>query len=383
LRDSVLSVENHGGAVIVRDRPFGKDNLSDSEDHFNPKMEVQIHVPAGLEASIEIDAGSADSSGSYRSFAANVAAGDLAADSVKSDTPISLHVGAGKVVDTLPADSHFDSKIDIGAGDAQVVLPSGADAEISATVSMGRISGLPASDRQSDGRVGDSRRGRAGSGDSRIDVHVGMGSIKVNSSDSLNAVADDYRVDSSLLAQDLSGPDKDSSSDALKHDSDAQGSDDKDADLQLDGKDLSKIGDVVSKALGTIQPQLKEALDKANSAVSESLMDITPQVLQALDDARPEIEKAMADAKRADKHLTARQREDIRKALREANVEVRRAMAEARSAVDKAMKDLKTEQVTADRVQIEAAVRDAMKAAREAMKEAEAALKDAEKKGEN
>lgn len=332
LDESKLTVENRGGVLTVRDHPFGRDSFINMDgDGSKGKgkdldLDVQIHVPADLAAKLDVAAGQVAVRGNFRTLDAKVAAGVLSTDSVRCTGSMELHVGAGEV---------------------KMMIPSGANEEVSAAVGIGEIKGLPGSTKHKDSiHFGDHRTGRTGQGESKVNVHVGAGTIKVESRDQIIA---------SISPEDA-----------------ASTSDDNDGnfDFQMDDKVGDSIRKSIDLAMGAVQKslgsvdtdvkvdlgdlkfddfqdlkELKE-LKGFDSGVDKELQSelsqIGPEIRRALQKVKPELEMTLKDLK-----------PEIERAIREAMAEVQRVMKAIKPEIERAMKEMKPE--------IDKAVRDAMK----------------------
>ena len=337
LDDSVLSAENRGDLLVVRDRPFGKDNLSEvgsipgsssKPTGSNVDVLVQIHVPVNLQAKVKISAGQLEIIGRFHGVAGSVAAGNIDVTGLQCQERSEFKVGAGNLNVSVPSRSHATSSLHVGAGEVKLVVPSGASADVSANVGIGEITGLPGKASKQDGiHLGDRRHGRTGSGDSKVDIHVGTGSIKVDARDHVEATT--------VLDEPSENPD------GLK---------------DLDDRDFADLD-------GTIKESVRMALESAKLGMSSLPKDIDFKVMsdqdfkgmdkdlsKSLEKLGPEIEKAMESAK-----------PDIEKAMRTMKPEIEKAIRTAQAEVRKSLKDMKPE--------IEKALKEAIKELDQALKE--------------
>ena len=333
LNDSYLKAENRNGVLTLRDHPFGADSLNDihskgaDHDGKDLSLEVQIHVPADLAAKLDVTAGDADVRGRFRSLDAGVAAGELSSDSVRCKEQLSLRVGAGEL---------------------KMTIPSGANADVSASVGVGQITGLPEGAKNSDGiHLGDKRHGRTGRGDAKVNVHVGAGEIKINSQDRI------------LATTNLEVGDSDSDVDVPEMDVD------KDLDLQKNLNIDKTVNDAVtqamaevSKAMASIHPDLRIdipdiKIDDIKFEDMHDLMGMDSDVEKSMQSSRAEIERAMKKIK-----------PEIEKAMRNLKPEIEKAMKRVKPEIEKAMRSLKTM-----KPEIDERIRRAMQELERAMRE--------------
>ena len=348
MRDSYVTAENHGGVLSVKEHPFGKDSLkgissSQSKDSKgkgrNLDLKVEIHVPSNLDAKLSMTAGKATVQGHFRKLTADVSAGELTLNGVKCQLNQESHVGAGEI---------------------KVVLPSGANADVSADVSVGEISGLPSSAKRSEGvHFGDRRHGKTGNGESKVRIHVGAGSIKVESRD---------RIIASSLADDE--PAAMEEKDEVKELSDVDFSD-KDLDRTVQ-ESIREAMKAVKESLGSLhsdmkielgenQPDVHMNLDNIDESLEKALAQIGPDIEKAMKLSKPEFEKAMKEFDAEMKKAMKASKPDIDKAMKEAEVEIKKAMKTMKPEMEKALKSIKPE--------IEKALREAMKELEKANRE--------------
>jgi len=337
--DSVLSAENKDGLLIVRDRPFGKDKFSfesnSKDSRSNTKgndldLLVQIHVPSDLVAKLKITAGEAEIGGQFKSFNGSVSAGDLQVNGLKCRDRSDLNVGAGSLKATVQNRSHAASSLHVGAGEVKLLVPSGASADVSASVGVGEISGLPGKVTKEEGiHLGDQRHGRTGHGDSKVDIHVGTGSIKVEARDRVEAATvldegtgksdDPIEIDESDVKA-FDGSIKDAVRKAVESTKVSMDSMPKDFDFKVfSDQDFKELDRDLAKSLEGLGPEMEKAMKQAK-----------PEIERAMREMRPEMEKAVREAQK-----------EIRKAMKDVKPEIERALKQAMKELEKALKDMK------------------------------------------
>ena len=344
MNDSFLTAENKGDVLVVRDHPFGKDSLSGihSDDSSDAKsgtrtldLLVQIHAPADLAAKLQVTAGRAEISGQFRSMNAEVMAGELTADGLNCRGKSELKVGAGSIVTTLHSESNGRSKLNVGAGEVKLRVPAGVGADVSADVAVGEITGLPGKERKKEGiHLGDRRHGHSGQGDAKVDIHVGTGSIKVESREPLEAsTVLDEPSEKSEDAQDFS----------------FKGSDDFDKSIEATVSEAMKS---VKISMDSMPKDMdfsfssSHDFDDMDKDLSKSLKDIGPSIRRAMKAAKPDIEKAMREAKPEIERAMKAAQQEIKRAMKEVKPEVDKAIREAMKELEKALKELEKSEKT-------------------------------------
>jgi len=214
--------------------------------------------------------------------------------------------------------------------------------------------------------IGDTRHGKVGRGGTQVAVHVGAGSISIESPDKFVAGASSKTEESednrpeglgSLDAIDNIDVSK-IVNDALKSTdlAMAKAGSDKNWDhfsVQIDKmddlKDLDKVLEKAFKGFDTKMDGLKD-LDKV---LAKALKDVGPEVEKAMKDAKPEMDKAMKELDRS--------RPEIERSLKEIKPEVEKALMAAMKELENSMKDLKPK--------IEKAIKQVMKELQKVMKD--------------
>ena len=357
MNDSFITAQNRDGQLIVEDHPFGKDSLNNA--HLNNvdssgkngrslDLSVQIHLPADLAAKVNVTAGEADLHGRYRSVNAEVSAGTLSTGNLRSSDQVSLSVGAGSLNASLDGRSSGATKIKMGAGEVKLTIPSGAGADVSADVAVGEIVGLPGSDVHQDNGIhlGDRRHGRAGSGNAKVDIHVGTGSVEVQSTDhflelevskkhsvkALSVLDDDEASGMNEIDVDDATQDTDEKNEAIAGVSQDMKIDLDDLKFQ-DMNNLKELGNLdkdLAKSLKDLGPMIEKAMREAKPDIDKAMREVGPEIERAMKAAQPEIDKAIRES-----------RIEIEKAMKGIKPEVDRAIREAMQELKKALMDLK------------------------------------------
>ena len=402
MNDSYLTADNKNGVLTVVDHPFGNERLSNvkssgndrNQTHRTLDLDVQIHVPSALAAKVNISAGEADLGGRFRSVDAEVSAGTLSADRIRTDGTLSLKVGAGSLFAGISSGSRATGHLSVGAGEVKLRIPGGSGADVSADVAIGEITGLPGKAHKEDGiHLGDHRHGRTGSGEAKVSIHVGAGNIAVDSEGRVEASTMPEEVGETLAEVKEGDSDLDIKidSDLNKTIAEAMASANSamasaDVDLKIDLKDLKGLDELKElkelnelKSLESLKDldvdskdmhfefsddgngkhsaeQLKKAhaeIERAMKMAAESLKKMRPEIERQMRASKPEMERAMKEAQ-----------EEVAKAMKQMRPEIERAMKEAREEMARSSKEMKN-----IKPEIERAIREALEELKKALKE--------------
>lgn len=297
-----------------------------------------IHAPSDLAAKLDVSAGEAQVQGRFRSLEAGIGAGKLTSDFVQCKGDVVLHVGAGEV----------DAKI-----------PAGANTDVKADVAMGEITGLPSGAKRESGlHFGDHRHGKTGQGDSKLNIHVGAGSIKVESRDRILAstnvdteqAADDESIEIIENRDDYGiGKSVDASvRAALAATRDALRNTNIDTKIELGDLKIDDLGDLkgldadLAKELAKIGPEIERAMKTAQPEIEKAMKSIGPEIERAMKDAKPDFDRAMKAMHPEIEKAIKMAKLEIAKAMKSVKPEVDRALREALKEIEKAEKELKS-----------------------------------------
>ncbi|MBS1703948.1 MAG: hypothetical protein JST12_19950 [Armatimonadetes bacterium] len=345
-----IQAKRSGDDLVVEELPNDRPKFfsNSTKKNHNLKIRVEITVPRGLDADIELDAGTVHIEGDYRSLKSKVDAGQLETVNLSSDRFVDMNVGAGEIDAKLSKTPSSDSKLDVGVG--QISLDLKGNASVDAQVGIGNIEVSGESSDKKKG-LGAHQTIRVGSGGANLKLNVDTGSINLSQGktekrfDTGGDLNLDIDIDSDGdLGQDLSKTIESAMSIAAKsveHIGD-------DIEIDQDGKRLS--GDDVKSAIRDAMKEAQKAIEEAKKEVEKA----KGQIKLEMDGKR------MSDA-------------DIAAMTRDAMKEAQKAMAEAMKEVERAQKDMKAQMRDQKdiKIDIESITRKAMEAARKAMEKAQ------------
>jgi len=330
LNDSVLRVEQKNGAVVVEDLPFGKRD-SRINGNFNPRLELEVSIPEGLDVTLNVSAGTVDGGGHYRSLNGSVSAGSLKLKKLDCDRDFNLQVSAGEVNTELASVPSKDSHVQTSVGSLILQLPRNANADVTAQTDIGKIDGLPKGKKKSgdDIEIGDERRARFGKGGVGLHLQVSTGSIRVGSPDEAEAMIFQEPVSVATEIDEAVYPQA-----QIDH---------------MTAADKKEMEKAIKEAMLEVQKAMKEV--RTSTASGHIHEEVQREIEQAMKEARTEAAQAM----------------------KEAREEIRRAMAESKGEFDG---DELSKSIEA---MVKSALETAMAATDQAMKASDLGLKQAEK----
>jgi hypothetical protein len=314
LNTAKLSVAPAGDRLNVTEDP------SVAKDQPKAGLAVTLHVPAGTDVDLNVDAGTLETRGSFHSLVAEV--------------------GAGRVVDHVDRCPDGPTRIEVASGDARVELPDDSNATVNATVGIGRIIGLPKVETTSLTKS-DDRSGVIGSGKSKYNVRVGTGEF-------ILTAPTPFQIPSQANERGQAA-ERFQSADQPRQNS------------PLSDQDLDRIRKDVEKAMKRAQPQIDRALKQ-----------IQPEMERELAKIGPEIKRAMRTVKAETQKVRREHRQEFDRELARAKPEIKRAIAEAMRAIHQATSELDQKDMKEidPNGKLKNLVQAAMDAARQALKDA-------------
>lgn len=344
LKDSKLTAERQGDTIVVKDIPFGdwpaKRNM---QGNISPRFDVQLTIPEGLNVKLKVTAGEVDGGGHFGDFNGSVSAGSLRLDRLACSGALDLDAGAGSVAANLSEPIRRDSQMKAGAGQVSVNLPAGSNLSVTASAGIGNVKGLPAPSRKrGEMELGDRRSAQIGHGGPRLELHAGVGDIKIDSADRATASADmlTHSEDVATSADkeeagslDINIPDIEMPDIKISSD-----------DMQKDIPNAKEIQALVAKAMRSAdvvsQKAIKDAMKEADRAMKEAFAE--------LKNSTSDIKIEKGDFKMDGKELQKIIDEIVRDAMKTARIAVDEARKskkisseEIRRAMEEAMKSLK------------------------------------------
>ncbi len=378
----VTKVSHDHDLLVVEDTVDGDHSMKNLKGNFNGGLDLHITAPRGLKVKLELGVGNALTSGNYNS--------------------VNLSVGAGQMTGKFDLSGGTPSSVNVGAGEVKLDLPSGTNLDLTTATGVGEISGIPGSSKKTEGiHLGDRRSVKVGAGGTSLSVHVGAGSITINSASSVTAMttADRFSdTEKGSREEHLWSGDVDASisSDPIKGDSlDELGPQIEAALAQVQpeiDRAMKETQPQIDKAMAQVGPEVDRALREAQPEIDKALADIGPEIQRALKDAKPEMDRDLANvgpeierAMKEARQEMAKAQKERRRALQEAGPEIDRAMKEAERSLDEAARELDREGIKHDhfdqsiRKSVQEALRSARAAVRESMKAARKAIDEAKK----
>lgn len=331
-----IQAKREGDTLVLSEIKGKKPNLNNrtTKRNRNINVKVKIQVPQGMNANLEMMAGTLRLDGNYRSVHGHLNAGEVITSNFSSDQSISLDIDAGEVSANLTKAPSGDSNIDVNVG--QISLDLNGNASVDAKVGIGNIEVKGESDDK-DNSLGAHRIIRVGSGGTHFRLKVDAGEINVGQG----------KTERRIKSEEI----------------DTEGEIDHDIDADVDQDDLKGFhfqGDLGKD----FEKDIKAAMEAATKSVAQAMK---------------EVEKNLKDVKIDDKEI----QKEIERALREAHKESTSAMAEAQREIEKARiemqkhKDCEKEMTP----EIRAIAKDAMRIAQEALTLAQKEIQKALKKG--
>jgi len=326
-----IQAKREGDTLVISEDKSKKPDLNGrTTKNRNINLKVVIHVPRGLDANLDIAAGTVKMEGSYRSLKGHIAAGQFSTSNFSSDQFVDLDLEAGEIdakLDKVPSGA---SKIEVNVG--EISLDMKGNANVDASVGIGSIE-VPGESSDRRKGLGSHQEIRIGSGGTKFSLRIDAGTINLGQGKTEKHIDTGDEFDMNL-------------------DLDADIDQAKDLNIDVDGELSKDIQKEIESALRIAERETKAALKEAERAMKDVRFEIDRDMQKDIEKAMKEANKdaatAMAEAERElkkaqiemnkdknfDKNLSPNVREITRSAMKIA----REAMAMANEAVQKALK---------------------------------------------